>query len=114
MKRFLVFVILILTLTSALKADEKEDSLNYFVQQFSLAYQSGDIQKACNSLKNTLRLYKEIYEDVSQYTIYAFYGDVYAILCYQPSDDGTAANFETKVSDTTTLMKQIILITQWQ
>jgi len=83
-------------MTIVVMADEKEDSLNYYFERYSIAEQAGDIQDACNSLKHTLHFYKDLSGDVSLDTVYAFYGDVYARLCYQIDNYQTAVNIEVR------------------
>ena len=86
MKRLLIISFLILGLASFIKADEKEDSLIFYFQRASIAYDNGNYQDACLSLENTLRLYKEISGDISRDTIYANTESSYAFLCYEIKD----------------------------
>ena len=99
MKRLLILSILLLGVVFGIRADEKEDSLNYYVQRISIAYEYGDYQDACLSFENTLRLYKELAGDVSQDTVYASLEDSFANLCFQLGDYETAARLLTDMSN---------------
>ena len=100
MKRLLIILLLFLGIASAIKADEKFDSLNYYVQRTSLAYASGDYQDACLCYDNTLRLYKELMGDVSKDTIYASLEDSYAaVLCFQLGDYNEALRLSSEAME---------------
>ena len=86
MKRILVIILCLFSITSVVMADEKEDSLNYYVQRLTAAYESGDNNDACFSFKNALRLYKELAGDISQDTVYASLEGEYGDLCLNMGD----------------------------
>ena len=99
MKQILIVLLSALCAVFAIKADEKRDSLNYYVQRLSVAYDSGNFQEASMYFKHTLRLYKEVAGDVSKNTEYASIANDYANLCYQMGDYETAVKVETEVSN---------------
>lgn len=99
MKRVLLISILILGFAFSIKANEKEDSLNYYFERLSVAWDSGDYLDACFSFDNTLRLYKELAVNVSQDTVYATIAGKYAELSYQFGDFDRAIELYKEVSD---------------
>ena len=99
MKRILVIIFSLLSITSTLLADEKMDSLQYYFQHIPVAYKVGDYQDACLSYKNLLRLYGECFGDISQDTIYAQIEGNYAYLCHKIGDYKTAISLETEASN---------------
>ena len=99
MKRLLIIAILFLSFVFAIKADEKEDSLEYYVQRVSAAYASSEYQDACMCFENILRIYKELAGDVSQDTVYASIENSYANLCFQLGDYETTIRLLTEMSD---------------
>ena len=86
MKCILVIFLSLVSMTTIVMADEKEDSLNYYVQRLTAAYESGDNHDACLSFKNALRLYKELAGDVSQDTVFASLEGEYGDLCFDLGD----------------------------
>ena len=86
MKRILVIILCLISLTSFVLADEKEDSLWYYDQIIVSAQETGNIEAEFEGYRQLLRLYKEIEGDVSQDTVYAVLETGYASLYYQIGD----------------------------
>lgn len=97
MKRILVIILGFLSMTSVIMADEKVDSLEYYLDQAYADYLNNNFNEACNCYKHALRLYKQKFGDISQDTIYASNEGVYANLCYQIGDYETAIESGTEV-----------------
>jgi len=90
MKRILVIILGLLSMTSVIIADEKVDSLEYYLDQAYADYLDNNFNEACNCYRHALRLYRQKFGDISQDTIYASNEGVYANLCYQIGDYETA------------------------
>ena len=86
MKRILVIILCLISLTSFVLADEKEDSLWYYDQIIVSAQETGNIEAEFEGYRQLLRLYKEIEGDISQDTVYAVLETGYASLYYHIGD----------------------------
>lgn len=86
MKRLFAIILCLISIASAVMADEKVDSLKYYRKQADTAIRNCRLKEACNSYVNALRVYKEINRNVSEDTVYAKIEGIYAILCYQAGD----------------------------
>ena len=71
MKRILVVILCLHSITSAINADEMIDSLDYYTHQISIAEDSLNYQDAIYCYNNILRIYKILNGDVSRDTTYA-------------------------------------------
>lgn len=96
MKRILVIILSLLSMTTAIMADELEDSLYYYFQQFDTAYKTGDLKKACDCHRNVLRIYVQGSQDVSQDTDFAGMLTVYGDLCRETENYKAAINALTE------------------
>ena len=98
MKRLFAIILCLISIASAIMADEKVDSLKYYRKQADTAILKNKKDKASSYYAKTLRLYKEIYRDVSEDTAYAEIASIYANLCYQSGNYEAAIEVLTEAS----------------
>ena len=99
MKRLFAIILCLISIASAIMADEKVDSLKYYRKQADTAILKNKKDKASSYYAKTLRLYKEIYRDVSEDTAYAEIASIYANLCYQSGNYKEAIKAGTEASN---------------
>ena len=98
MKRLFTTLTLIVALTSFLIANEKVDSLGYYIEQLTASYQSNKIDEICYNYENLLRVYKESLGEVSQDTIFANMEGEYGDICFRLGDYPKAIELFTQAS----------------
>ena len=86
MKRLLLFLFCLISITSTVMADEKEDLMEYYLLQANYAYLSGDFSEARDNYENAFQLYRDIHKNISRDTVYAQYIAAFGRLCYLLED----------------------------
>lgn len=90
MKRILISILCIISMTSVIMADEKEDLIDSYLLQANYSYLSGDISEARANYDNAIQLYRNIHNNISRDTIYAQYVAALGRLCYMLKDYNAA------------------------
>lgn len=91
MIRVLVIIFCLISMTSAMIADEKEYSTDDITQRTK--------ELECESYMNTILAYKQICEDVSQDTVYANLVLDYGSLCFKIGNYETAIEATSEASE---------------
>lgn len=98
MKRILVIVLCLISMTTVIIANEMEDSINLYTEQVIKDYQSGDYDGFLNNVKNVTRIYKVLFGDVSHDMGYSRLVSAYSDLCYEIGYSQDAILLETEAN----------------
>ena len=98
MKRLLLFLLCLISITSTVMADEKEDLMEYYLLQANYTYLSGDFSEARENYEKAFQLYRDIHKNISRDTVYAQYMAAIGRLCYLLEDYQAAISAATEAA----------------